>query len=68
MVIISRNVIFDENSMFNPTVKSVIVSETGSVQKQVEHQVTHDESELQQEESRHSCTETKATPLANQHT
>ena len=36
-VILSRNVVFDENSMFNPTVKSVIVSETGSVEKQVEH-------------------------------
>ena len=34
-VIISKNIVFDENSMFNPTVKSVIVSETGSVEKQV---------------------------------
>jgi len=44
-------VVFDENSIFNLTVKSVIVSETGSVEKQVEHQVTHDESEPQQEEA-----------------
>ena len=66
-VIISRNVIFDENSMFNPTVKSVIVSEIGSVEKQVEHQVTHDENEPQQEEAQHSFAETEPTPLANQH-
>ena len=32
-VIISRTIVFDENSMFNPTVKSVIVSETGSIEK-----------------------------------
>ena len=66
-VIISRNVVFDENSMFNPIVKSVIVSKTGSVEKQVEHQVTHDESEPQQEEAQHSCAETAPTLLSNQH-
>lgn len=44
-VILSRNVVFDENSMFNPTVKSIVVSENGSVEKQVEQQVTLDESE-----------------------
>ena len=63
-VIISRNVIFDENSMFNPTVKSVILSEIGSGEKQVEHQVTHDESKLRQGESQLSCTEIEAPPLA----
>ena len=47
--------------------KSVIVSETGSIEKQLEHQVTHDESEPQQGESQHPCTETEATLLANQH-
>ncbi|KAJ4714843.1 Retrovirus-related Pol polyprotein from transposon TNT 1-94 [Melia azedarach] len=46
-VILSRNVVFDENSMFNPTVKSIVVSENGSVEKQVEQQVTLDESEPQ---------------------
>ncbi|KAJ4718340.1 Retrovirus-related Pol polyprotein from transposon TNT 1-94 [Melia azedarach] len=35
-VILSRNVVFDENSMFNPTVKSIVVSENGSVEKQRE--------------------------------
>jgi len=33
----------------------------------VEHQVTHDDSEPQQEEAHHSCAETELTPLANQH-
>ncbi|KAJ4713215.1 Retrovirus-related Pol polyprotein from transposon TNT 1-94 [Melia azedarach] len=46
-VILSRNVVFDKNSMFNPTVKSIVVSENGSVEKQVEQQVTLDESEPQ---------------------
>ena len=53
--------------MFNPTVKSVIVSKTGSVEKQVEHQVTHDESEPQQEEVQHSSAKTEPTPLTNPH-
>lgn len=35
-VILSRNVIFDETSMFNSTVKSVVVSENDSDDKQVE--------------------------------
>ena len=33
----------------------------------MEHQVTHDESEPQQEEAQHSCAETEPTPLSNQH-
>ncbi|XP_074315610.1 putative mitochondrial protein AtMg00710 [Silene latifolia] len=36
-VILSRNVVFDENSMVNPTVKSIILSDScSSVDKQVE--------------------------------
>ncbi|KAJ4703769.1 Retrovirus-related Pol polyprotein from transposon TNT 1-94 [Melia azedarach] len=46
-VILSRNVVFDENSMFNSTVKSIVVLENSSVEKQVEQQVTLDESEPQ---------------------
>ncbi|KAJ4721544.1 Retrovirus-related Pol polyprotein from transposon TNT 1-94 [Melia azedarach] len=53
-VILSRNVVFDENSMFNPTVKSIVVSENGSVEKQVEQQVTLDESEPQHKDQHHS--------------
>ncbi|MDV3202321.1 MAG: hypothetical protein Q8887_02700, partial [Candidatus Phytoplasma australasiaticum] len=34
---------FDENSLFNPTVKSTVVSENSTIEKQVEQQVTHDE-------------------------
>lgn len=48
-VILSRNVVFDENYMFNSTVKSIIVSESGGVKKQVKQQVTLDESEPQHE-------------------
>ena len=35
-IIMSRNVVFDENSMFNPTVKSIVVADSDSVDKQVE--------------------------------
>ena len=48
-VILSKNVVFDEKSMFNSTVKSTVVSESGGVEKQVEQVITHDESEPQQE-------------------
>lgn len=44
-VIVSRNVVFDENCMFNPTMMSIKVSDSSSVDKQVEQQVTHDESD-----------------------
>lgn len=58
-VILSRNVVFDENSMFNPTVKSIVVSENNSIEKQVEQQVIQDESQSQQEEeNQHSHSET----------
>ncbi|CAM8929401.1 unnamed protein product [Rhodiola kirilowii] len=46
-VILSRSVIFDENSILNPTVKSTVVQESGSVDKQVELQITPGESESQ---------------------
>lgn len=46
-VILSRNVIFDENSMLNSPVKSTVVSVSGDVDKQVELQVTQAESESQ---------------------
>lgn len=36
IIILSRNVIFDKTSMFNSTVKSVVVSENDSDDKQVE--------------------------------
>ena len=49
-VILSRNVVFDENSMFNPTVKSIVVSGNCSVERQVEQQVAEDESASQQED------------------
>ena len=51
-VILSRNVVFDENSMFNPIVKSVVVSENGSAKNQVELQVTQDESDESQQEEK----------------
>ena len=64
-VILSRNVVFDENSMFNPTVKSVVVSENCSVEKQVEQQATEDVSKSRQEDQHlHSESEQMT---ANQH-
>ena len=39
--------VFDENSMLNSVVKSVGSEESGSVDKQVELQVTQNESESQ---------------------
>ncbi|KAJ4714183.1 Retrovirus-related Pol polyprotein from transposon TNT 1-94 [Melia azedarach] len=69
-VILSRNVVFDENSMFNPTVKSIVVSEHGSVEKQVEQQVTLDESEPQHKDQ-HPQLESEPSgsslPVASQH-
>ncbi|KAJ4718466.1 Retrovirus-related Pol polyprotein from transposon TNT 1-94 [Melia azedarach] len=69
-VILSRNVGFDENSMFNPTVKSIIVLENGSVEKQVEQQVTLDESEPQHEDQ-HPQSESEPSgsslPVVSQH-
>ncbi|KAJ4724427.1 Retrovirus-related Pol polyprotein from transposon TNT 1-94 [Melia azedarach] len=69
-VILSRNVVFDENSMFNPTVKSIVVSENGSVEKQVEQQVTLDESEPQHKDQ-HPQSESEPSgsslPVASQH-
>ncbi|KAJ4703438.1 Retrovirus-related Pol polyprotein from transposon TNT 1-94 [Melia azedarach] len=69
-VILSRNVVFDENSMFNPTVKSIVVSENGSVEKQVEQQVTLDESEPQYKDQ-HPQSESEPSgsslPVASQH-
>ncbi|KAJ4711603.1 Retrovirus-related Pol polyprotein from transposon TNT 1-94 [Melia azedarach] len=69
-VILSRNVVFDENSMFNPTVKSIVVSENGSVEKQVEQQVTLDESESQHKDQ-HPQLESEPSgsslPVASQH-
>ena len=46
-VILSRSVIFDESSMFNPMVKSTIVAENGAVDEQVEVQDTQEESKAQ---------------------
>jgi transposase InsO family protein len=46
-VILSKSVIFDESSMFNPMVKSITVAENGAVDEQVEVQVTQGESEAQ---------------------
>ncbi|KAJ4719824.1 Retrovirus-related Pol polyprotein from transposon TNT 1-94 [Melia azedarach] len=69
-VILSRNVVFDENSIFNPTVKSIVVSENGSVEKQVEQQVTLDESESQHKDQ-HPQSESEPSgsllPVASQH-
>ncbi|KAJ4704584.1 Retrovirus-related Pol polyprotein from transposon TNT 1-94 [Melia azedarach] len=69
-VILSRNIVFDENSMFNPTVKSIVVSENGSVEKQVEQQVTLDESEPQHKDQ-HPQSESEPSgsslPVASQH-
>ncbi|KAJ4723126.1 Retrovirus-related Pol polyprotein from transposon TNT 1-94 [Melia azedarach] len=69
-VILSRNVVFDENSMFNPTVKSIVVLENGSVEKQVEQQVTLDESEPQHKDQHpQSKSEPSGSslPVASQH-
>ncbi|XP_074306515.1 uncharacterized protein LOC141641765 [Silene latifolia] len=50
-IILSRNVVFDENSMVNPTVKSYMLSDSSSsVDKQVEQQDTLDESVPQEED------------------
>ena len=59
-VILSRNVVFDENSLFNPTVKSIVVSENSTVEKQVEQQVTHDEGDElpHDEDPQHPLSET----------
>ena len=47
-VILSRNIVFDENSMFYSTMKSTFVSESGGVEKQLEQVFTQYESEPQQ--------------------
>ncbi|KAJ4715506.1 Retrovirus-related Pol polyprotein from transposon TNT 1-94 [Melia azedarach] len=69
-IILSRNVVFDENSMFNSTMKSIVVSENGSVEKQVEQQVTLDESEPQHKDQ-HPQSESEPSgsslPVASQH-
>ena len=36
VVIQCRNVVFDENSMFNPIVKFIVVADSSSVNKQVD--------------------------------
>ncbi|KAJ4716980.1 Retrovirus-related Pol polyprotein from transposon TNT 1-94 [Melia azedarach] len=69
-VILSRNVVFDENSMFNPTVKSIVVSKNGSVEKQVQQQVTLDESEPQYKDQHpqlESEPSASSLPVASQH-
>ncbi|KAJ4726144.1 Retrovirus-related Pol polyprotein from transposon TNT 1-94 [Melia azedarach] len=69
-VILSRNVVFDKNSMFNSTVKSVVVSENGSVEKQVEQQVTLDESEPQHKDQHLQSKlepSSSSLPVASQH-
>ncbi|XP_074291218.1 uncharacterized protein LOC141617993 [Silene latifolia] len=61
-VILSRNVVFDENSMVNPTVKSYMLSDSSSsVDKQVEQQDTLDES-VPQEEDQPLQSESKSVP------
>ncbi|KAJ4723712.1 Retrovirus-related Pol polyprotein from transposon TNT 1-94 [Melia azedarach] len=69
-VILSRNVVFDENFMFNHTVKSIVVSENSSVEKQVEQQVILNESEPQHEDQ-HLQSELELSgsslPVASQH-
>ncbi|CAO2840993.1 unnamed protein product [Amaranthus hypochondriacus] len=50
--ILSRNVEFDKNSMFNPIVKSVVVSENVSAKNQVELQVTQDKNDESQQEEK----------------
>ncbi|KAJ4728619.1 Retrovirus-related Pol polyprotein from transposon TNT 1-94 [Melia azedarach] len=65
-----ENRVIDENSMFNPTVKSIVVSENGSVEKQVEQQVTLYENEPQHEDQ-HPQSESEPSgsslPVASQH-
>ncbi|KAJ4715305.1 Retrovirus-related Pol polyprotein from transposon TNT 1-94 [Melia azedarach] len=56
-VILSRNVVFDENSMFNPTVKSIVVSENGSVEKQVAEEVDTNSNEPSTYKEAVTCTE-----------
>ncbi|KAG6425368.1 hypothetical protein SASPL_115798 [Salvia splendens] len=64
-VIHSRNVVFDENSMLNSVVKFVGAEESGSIDKQVELQVTHNESEsqLQGGEDQHTTAETTGSDI-----
>ncbi|KAG6383625.1 hypothetical protein SASPL_156612 [Salvia splendens] len=64
-VIHNRNVVFDENSMLNSVVKSVGTENSGSVDKQVELQVTHDQSEsqLQSGEDQHTTAETTGSDI-----
>ncbi|KAG6436024.1 hypothetical protein SASPL_100905 [Salvia splendens] len=64
-VIHNRNVVFDENSMLNSVVKSVGVEDSSSVDKQVELQVTHNESEsqLQGGEDQHTTAETTGSDI-----
>ncbi|CAM8961498.1 unnamed protein product [Rhodiola kirilowii] len=58
-VILSKSVIFDESSIFNPTVKSTVAQESDSVDKQVELQITPGESESQHQggEDQHAARE-----------
>ncbi|KAG6429902.1 hypothetical protein SASPL_107959 [Salvia splendens] len=61
----NRNVLFDENSMLNSIVKSVGTKDSGSVDNQVEMQVTHNQSEsqLQGREYQHTTAETTSSDI-----
>lgn len=61
-VILSRSVVFDENSMLNSTVKSIVVEDSSNVGKQVELQVTLDGSKSQHQggEDQHTAEEADA--------
>ena len=67
-VILSRNVIFDENFMLNSNEKSIVTSigvgESSSVDEQVEMQLTSVVNELQHQdgEDQHFTTETVVLP------
>ena len=51
--ILSRNVIVKENSMVDPTAKSIVGPNIFSVEVQVEHYVTHDDSDETHEDNQH---------------
>jgi len=63
-VILSRNVFFDENSMFNPTVKFTILENCG-IEKQVEQRETEATCEVEEGSPQsHSEAETTVVPLS----
>ena len=68
-IILSRNVVFDENSMLNSTVKSIATEDLDGVDEQVELQVTHDvsESQLQGGEDQHTTAEAADTSSSDVH-